>query len=222
MPLIIEMFKNKERGFSFKKQGNFANHWAIHWLPWVVLILSKREAGVNEGQENKGVIFFSPLCSWGSEWSYLNSVHTDSKCPGWKSFLEKGHKINQDSKCHLKGLRLMKIKQCKHSRSSFLCRMLNEVSEGNGRCGSKQNAFCWAPLHLPPCWQSGVLGAALNWNRRHLQAMGREGLAQLQRGLQSPSSRYWGWHIFHRTRTNNFKICIEIQKTSNFQSNLEK
>ena len=28
--------------------------------------------------------------------------------------------------------------------------------------------------------------------------------------------------IFHRTRTNNFKICIEIQKTSNSQSNLEK
>ena len=28
--------------------------------------------------------------------------------------------------------------------------------------------------------------------------------------------------IFHRTRTNNFKICMEIQKTSNNQSNLEK
>ena len=28
--------------------------------------------------------------------------------------------------------------------------------------------------------------------------------------------------IFHRTRTNNFKICVEIQKTSNSQSNLEK
>ena len=28
--------------------------------------------------------------------------------------------------------------------------------------------------------------------------------------------------IFHRTRTNNFKICIEIQKTWNSQSNLEK
>ena len=27
---------------------------------------------------------------------------------------------------------------------------------------------------------------------------------------------------FHRTRTNNFTICIEIQKTSNSQSNLEK
>ena len=29
-------------------------------------------------------------------------------------------------------------------------------------------------------------------------------------------------HIFHRTRTNSFKICMEIQKTSNSQSNLEK
>ena len=29
-------------------------------------------------------------------------------------------------------------------------------------------------------------------------------------------------HIFHRIRTNNFKICMEIQKTSNSQSNLEK
>ena len=28
--------------------------------------------------------------------------------------------------------------------------------------------------------------------------------------------------VFHRTRTNNFTICMEIQKTSNSQSNLEK
>ena len=28
--------------------------------------------------------------------------------------------------------------------------------------------------------------------------------------------------IFHRTRTNNFTICMEIHKTSNSQSNLEK
>ena len=28
--------------------------------------------------------------------------------------------------------------------------------------------------------------------------------------------------IFHRTRTNNFTICVEIQKTSNSQSKLEK
>ena len=28
--------------------------------------------------------------------------------------------------------------------------------------------------------------------------------------------------IFHRAKTNNFTICMEIQKTSNSQSNLEK
>ena len=28
--------------------------------------------------------------------------------------------------------------------------------------------------------------------------------------------------IFQRTKTNNFPICMEIQKTSNSQSNLEK
>ena len=28
--------------------------------------------------------------------------------------------------------------------------------------------------------------------------------------------------IFQRNRTNNFTICMEIQKTSNSQSNLEK
>ena len=28
--------------------------------------------------------------------------------------------------------------------------------------------------------------------------------------------------IFHRTRINNFTICMEIQKTSNSQSNLRK
>ena len=28
--------------------------------------------------------------------------------------------------------------------------------------------------------------------------------------------------IFHRARTNSFTICMEIQKTSNSQSNLEK
>ena len=29
-------------------------------------------------------------------------------------------------------------------------------------------------------------------------------------------------HIFHRARTNNFTICMEIQKNLNSQSNLEK
>ena len=29
-------------------------------------------------------------------------------------------------------------------------------------------------------------------------------------------------HVLHRARTNNFTICMEIQKTSNSQSDLEK
>ena len=37
--------------------------------------------------------------------------------------------------------------------------------------------------------------------------------------MQSLSSYQW---IFHRARTNNFTVCVEIQKTLNSQSNLEK
>ena len=29
-------------------------------------------------------------------------------------------------------------------------------------------------------------------------------------------------HIFHRTRTNNFKICMEIQKTSNSHTDFSR
>ena len=37
------------------------------------------------------------------------------------------------------------------------------------------------------------------------------------------SNRYQATNgIFHRTRTNNFTMCMEIQKTPNSQSNLEK
>ena len=44
-----------------------------------------------------------------------------------------------------------------------------------------------------------------------------------QRNLQIQCNLYQATSdIFHRTRTNNFKICMEIQKTSNSQSNLEK
>ena len=45
-----------------------------------------------------------------------------------------------------------------------------------------------------------------------------------------PSKNLWIQHntyeatndIFHRTRTNNFTICKETQKSSNNQSNLDK
>ena len=44
-----------------------------------------------------------------------------------------------------------------------------------------------------------------------------------QRKLQIQCNPYQATNgIFHRTRTNNFTICMETQKTSNGQSNLEK
>ena len=44
-----------------------------------------------------------------------------------------------------------------------------------------------------------------------------------QNNLQIQCSPYQATNgIFHRIRTNNFTICMEIQKTSNSQSNLEK
>ena len=44
-----------------------------------------------------------------------------------------------------------------------------------------------------------------------------------QSSLQIQFNSYQAFNgIFQRTRTNYFTICIEIQKTSNSQSNLEK
>ena len=44
-----------------------------------------------------------------------------------------------------------------------------------------------------------------------------------QSNLQSQCNPYQATNgIFHRTKTNNFTICMEIQKTSNSQSTLEK
>ena len=44
-----------------------------------------------------------------------------------------------------------------------------------------------------------------------------------QSNLQVPHNPYQATNsIFHRARTNNFIICMEIQKASNSQSNLEK
>ena len=40
---------------------------------------------------------------------------------------------------------------------------------------------------------------------------------QIQRNPQQATNG-----TLHRTRTNNFTICMEIQKTSNSQNNLEK
>ena len=44
-----------------------------------------------------------------------------------------------------------------------------------------------------------------------------------QSNLQMQCNTYQAINgIFHRTRKNNFTICMEIQKTLNSQSNLEK
>ena len=44
-----------------------------------------------------------------------------------------------------------------------------------------------------------------------------------QSNLQIQCNSYQATNgIFHRTRTNNFTICMEIQKTLNSQSNLER
>ena len=44
-----------------------------------------------------------------------------------------------------------------------------------------------------------------------------------QNNLQIQCNPYQATNgIFHRARTNNFTICMEIKKTSNSQSNLEK
>ena len=45
----------------------------------------------------------------------------------------------------------------------------------------------------------------------------------IQSNLQIQCNPYQATNgIFHRTRTNTFTICMETQKTSNSQSNLEK
>ena len=45
----------------------------------------------------------------------------------------------------------------------------------------------------------------------------------IQSNLQVQCNPYQAINgIFHRARTNNFTVCIEIQKTSNSLSNLQK
>ena len=55
----------------------------------------------------------------------------------------------------------------------------------------------------------------MDWNNQY-----RENEYTTQSNLCNPYQATKG--IFHRARTNNFIICMEIQKTSNSQSNLEK
>ena len=58
----------------------------------------------------------------------------------------------------------------------------------------------------------------LDWKNQHCE---NDSTTQSNRQIQcNPSQTTTG--IFHRTRTKNFTICMETQKTLNSQSNLEK
>ena len=58
----------------------------------------------------------------------------------------------------------------------------------------------------------------MDWKNQHCQNG-----HTTQSNLQIQCNPYQGTNgIFHRTRTSNFTICMEIQKTLNSQSNLEK
>ena len=58
----------------------------------------------------------------------------------------------------------------------------------------------------------------VDWNNQHC-----ENDYTTQSNLQIQYNPYQTTNgIFHRTRTKNFKICMETQKTPNRQSNLEK
>ena len=58
----------------------------------------------------------------------------------------------------------------------------------------------------------------LNWKNQHC-----ENASTTQSNLQSQCNPYRTTNgIFHRTRTKNFTICMETQKTLNSQSNLKK
>ena len=57
----------------------------------------------------------------------------------------------------------------------------------------------------------------LDWKNQHCE---NDYVTQSKLDSMQSLSNYNG--IFHRTRTKNFTICVEIQKTPNSQSNLEK
>ena len=58
----------------------------------------------------------------------------------------------------------------------------------------------------------------LDWENQHC-----ENDSATQSNLQIQCNIYQTTNgIFHRTRTNNFTICMETQKTPNRKSNLEK
>ena len=58
----------------------------------------------------------------------------------------------------------------------------------------------------------------MDWKNQYSENMSIHPIQSID-SMQSLSSYQ---QYFHRTRTNNFTICMEIQKTLNSQSNLEK
>ena len=65
------------------------------------------------------------------------------------------------------------------------------------------------------------------WRNTPCSSIGRINIVKMSIVLQSNLQIQHNFYqttsgIFHRIRTSNFTICMEIQKTLNSQSNLEK
>ena len=66
--------------------------------------------------------------------------------------------------------------------------------------------------------RDGEIYLVLDWKNHHCE---NDSMTHSNLQIQcNPNETTTG--IFHRTRTKNFTICMEIQKTQNSQSNLEK
>ena len=57
-------------------------------------------------------------------------------------------------------------------------------------------------------WEESILFKRLHYSRQSTDS------------VQSFSN--YQMHAFHKTKTNNYKICMKLQKTPNNQNNLEK
>lgn len=101
--------------------------------------------------------FFSPHVTEDLNGECLNSIHTDSKCPDLEGLLEKI--IKPIKKMPSKEIKLIQVKQCKHSEFCFVSLMLNEVSEGGMEMRIQSAVLVVAYLHS--------LFAA--WNHSHTE-----------------------------------------------------
>ena len=89
--------------------------------------------------------FFSPHVAEDLSGECLNTIHTDSKCPDLEGLLEKI--IKPIKKMPSKEIKLIQVKQCKHSEFSFVSLMLNEVSEGGMEMWIQSAVLVVAYLH---------------------------------------------------------------------------